>query len=245
MQTAKPGIALRNLRKRNHWTLAAVSERTGIPASTLSRIENDHMSPTYDLLNRLSSGLSIDLSQLLTLPAPQPDTLPETASAPPPEQSNRRSINRASDGEVVEMPGHTLRYLSSDLLNKQFTPILSEYRARSLAEFGSFMRHAGEEFLLVLEGELELHTETYAPLILKAGESTYFDSSMGHAYIARGEGMCRALSVCTVTPAPTRIARAEALPASASSTQTAAKKAGPRTRPSPGPTSKRKARSRV
>jgi uncharacterized cupin superfamily protein len=78
------------------------------------------------------------------------------------------------------------------------TPILCEYRARSLEEFGPLMRHEGEEFLYVLEGELELHTECYAPLVLKAGESIYFDSRMGHGYVARGTQTCRALSMCTV-----------------------------------------------
>lgn len=201
MSTARPGIALRNLRKRNHWTLAAVSERTGIPASTLSRIENDQMSPTYDLLVRVSNGLSIDLSQLLSVPETQPELRPE--------QTGRRSVNRKSEGDVVEMPGHTLRYLSTDMLNKQITPILCEYRARSLAEFGALMSHAGEEFLYIIEGELELHTETYAPIILQAGESTYFDSSMGHAYIARGDAPCRALSMCTVRQPAEHLVQAE------------------------------------
>lgn len=189
MTTAKPGIALRELRKRNRWRLADVSLRTGIPVSTLSRIENDQMSPTYDLLLRLSGGLSLDLSQLLS----NSSTSLETGT----DHSGRRSVNRRNDGEVVGMPTHTLRYLSADLLNKQITPILAEYRARSLAEFGDFMRHAGEEFLYVIEGELELHTEQYAPLALKSGESVYFDSRMGHAYIAKKDP-CRALSICTI-----------------------------------------------
>jgi transcriptional regulator with XRE-family HTH domain len=189
MSSARPGTALRALRKRNHWTLADVAKRTGIPPSTLSRIENDQISPTYDLLLRLSKGLSIDLTQLLSA-AP--------AAAEASDQPGRRSVNRADDGEKVPMSNHTLRYLSTDLLNKQMTPILSEYRARSLAEFGPLMRHEGEEFLYILEGELELHTECYAPLVLKARESVYFDSRMGHAYIARGSEPCRALSMCTV-----------------------------------------------
>jgi uncharacterized cupin superfamily protein len=79
-----------------------------------------------------------------------------------------------------------------------------------LAEFGKFMHHAGEEFLYVLQGELELHTESYAPLILKAGESTYFDSRMGHAYVVRGEGPCRGLVICTVPRADERGLSAEA-----------------------------------
>lgn len=62
MSTARPGTALKNLRKRNRWTLADIAKRTGIPPSTLSRIENDQISPTYDMLLRLGQGLSIDLS---------------------------------------------------------------------------------------------------------------------------------------------------------------------------------------
>jgi transcriptional regulator with XRE-family HTH domain len=190
MSSARPGVALRNLRKRNGWTLADVSTRTGIPASTLSRVENDQISPTYDLLLRLSSGLSLDLSELLSN-AP-------TGAVASVEQTGRRSVNRAKEGEKVAMQNHTLRYLSTDLLNKQITPILCEYRAKSLKEFGDFMRHEGEEFLYVVDGELELHTDLYSPLTLGPGESVYFDSRMGHAYIAGGNGPCHALSVCTV-----------------------------------------------
>ena len=156
MANARPGTALKSLRTRNHWTLAEVARLTSIPASTLSHIENDQISPTYDMLLRLSSGLSIDLSQLLSTETAAPEPAPA-------DQPGRRSVNRLADGDRVPMSNHTLRYLSTDLLNKQMTPILCEYQARSLAEFGPLMRHEGEEFLYVLEGELELHTECYAP----------------------------------------------------------------------------------
>ncbi len=188
MTIAKPGVALKALRERNRWTLADVNKKTGIPASTLSRIENDQVSPTYDMLGKLSAGLGIDLTELLSI-----DNEPLPAVA---EQPGRRSINRIGDGQTIELAHHTLSYLSNDLLHKHITPIISEYRATSLQEFGEFMRHPGEEFLYVIEGELELHTECYAPTRLKAGESAYFDSRMGHAYIAATQP-CRALSVCT------------------------------------------------
>jgi len=188
MAIARPGVALKHLRSSNGWTLTEVSKRTGVPVSTLSRIENDRVSPTYDLLLRLSKGLSVDVAQLLSSA--------DGAAQHRLEQQGRRSVNRTGDGELIEMSNHVLRYLSTDLLSKQATPILTEYRARSLEEFGEFMHHAGEEFLFVLEGELELHTDCYAPLVLKAGESVYFDSRMGHAYVKRGEHACRALSIC-------------------------------------------------
>jgi quercetin dioxygenase-like cupin family protein len=49
----------------------------------------------------------------------------------------------------------------------------------------------------VLEGTVDLYTSLYAPVRLHAGDSIYFDSGMGHAYIAAGEGVCRVLSVCS------------------------------------------------
>jgi oxalate decarboxylase/phosphoglucose isomerase-like protein (cupin superfamily) len=41
------------------------------------------------------------------------------------------------------------------------------------------------------------HTELYAPVLLQAGDSVYFDSSMGHAYLRVGDGPCRVLTVCS------------------------------------------------
>jgi len=61
---ARPSAALKALRIKHGWTLAEVSQRTGLTASTLSKIENDKMSLTFDKLARLSSGLQIDISAL-------------------------------------------------------------------------------------------------------------------------------------------------------------------------------------
>ena len=54
---------------------------------------------------------------------------------------------------------------------------------KSLEEFGERVRHAGEEFIYVLTGRVEVHTEFYEPAILAPGECIYFDSNMAHAYV--------------------------------------------------------------
>ena len=51
---AKPGSVLKSLRLANGWTLSEVSRRTGLPVSTLSKVENDKMSLSYDKLARIS-----------------------------------------------------------------------------------------------------------------------------------------------------------------------------------------------
>ena len=48
-------------------------------------------------------------------------------------------------------------------------------------------RHEGEEFLLVLEGEVQLLTEFYEPATLVVGDSAYYDATMGHRLISTSE----------------------------------------------------------
>ena len=112
-------------------------------------------------------------------------------------------------GLLVVNHSESLRYLSVDLTNKQFAPIMGEIKARSLQEAGEFHRHEGEEFIFVLAGELELHSESYAPLNLRTGDSVYFDSGMAHAYVAAGKERCKILSICTAPFEQVAMNRAE------------------------------------
>jgi transcriptional regulator with XRE-family HTH domain len=184
------GAVLKALRTHRGWTLAEVSRRTGFSIPTLSKVENDRLSLSYDKLIRLSEGIDVDISQLFT---------PVDAGAGPAAISGRRSVNRRGEGELVPTTNYDYRYLSTDVNRKKFIPILAEPRAHTLEEFGPLVRHSGEEFIYVVEGEVEVHTELYAPLTLKTGESAYLDSSMGHAYLMKGKGPCRVLAVCSAS----------------------------------------------
>ena len=47
------GLRVRELRKARNWTLEQAATQAGLARSTLSKIENGQMSPTYDALNLL------------------------------------------------------------------------------------------------------------------------------------------------------------------------------------------------
>lgn len=49
---------------------------------------------------------------------------------------------------------------------------------------------------MVLDGEISLYTEFYAPLHLTQGDSIYFDSEMGHALISVSDEDATVLFVC-------------------------------------------------
>lgn len=193
--TAKPGSMLKKIRIQKGWTLKEVSRRTGYPVSTLSKIENDRVSLTYDKLTRISAGLEVDFSRLFGAQ----DAAPDQATHDSAGLHGRRSVTHAGEGRSIASKNYLHVYPATDLLNKRLIPIVVEIRARSLKEFGELVRHSGEEYTYVLEGEIEVHTSTYAPVRLKVGDSIYLDSSMGHAYIAISDSPCRVLGVCSGT----------------------------------------------
>ena len=167
------GRILKELRAHRNWTLREMSERSGIPVSTLSKVENDRLTLTYDKILQLSENLQIRISELF-------------AEAEPEEESvtARRSIGRLDDAIRVTTPNYDYYYLCTELRRKRMVPVLTRIRAKSLAEFGDLVSHHGEEYIHVLEGTIVVHTEFYDPVTLKAGEAIYIDSNMGHAYVA-------------------------------------------------------------
>lgn len=189
-----PGHFLREFRTEKGLTLAEVSDRTGIPVSTLSKVETGKMSLSYEKLVRLSRGLDIDIARLFAAPVPN-------SAAPQRPATGRRSITPASGGASIQTATYNYTYPSADLLNKALNPMIIEVKVRSIDDFGELMRHPGEEYVLVLEGQCEFHTDMYEPSLLKTGDSAYFDASMGHGYVAVGDGPCRVLSVCSANDA--------------------------------------------
>ncbi|GGB85082.1 helix-turn-helix domain-containing protein [Glycocaulis alkaliphilus] len=181
------GQVVRAIRQRNGWTLKEMSERSGIPLSTLSKIEHDRLTLTYDKLLQLSQRLNIPLSDLFSVPAQ--DSAP--ASGP---VTGLRAKGTLDTGMRVETDNYDYFYLCTELRKKSMIPIFTKVRARSVEEFGDLIRHGGEEFIFVLEGRVEVHTEFYDPVVLEKWESFYLDSSMGHAYLA-GEGCDEALVI--------------------------------------------------
>ncbi|MFZ1742348.1 MAG: XRE family transcriptional regulator [Pontixanthobacter sp.] len=185
-----PGLFLREFRTEKGWTLVEVSERTGIPVSTLSKVETGKMSLNYEKLVRLSNGLDIDIARLFAAPSSQSGTAQQVTTG-------RRSITPANEGTSIQTSTYNYTYPSANLLKKALNPMIIEVKVRSIDDFGELMRHPGEEYVLVLEGQCEFHTDLYAPSLLNTGDSAYFDASMGHGYIAVGDGPCRILSVCS------------------------------------------------
>ncbi len=167
------GGRARALRRARNWTLEEAARRAGLARSTLSKIENGQMSPTFDLVQKLARGLDIDVPQLF-----QP--------AAPDRISGRRAVTRAGQGRAHPTTTYAHELLAQEMTRKRMLPYKAVIHAREFEEFDDWVRHQGEEFLLVLSGAVRLFTEFYEPVDLGAGDSAYYDASMGHCVISTG-----------------------------------------------------------
>ena len=174
MQSANLGRRVRQLRTNKDLTQTELARRSGVSHSTLSKIENNQLSPTFETILLIVDGLEIDISNLL-------------ASSDAGPRLTRRVVNRHGEGKRHESSNYVYETLCNEITNKQMIPLVARIKAHSLEQFGTPMRHPGEKVLYVLEGEIELHTEHYAPVCLGPVDCAYFDSSMGHACISTKE----------------------------------------------------------
>ncbi|HEX3675878.1 MAG TPA: XRE family transcriptional regulator [Sphingomicrobium sp.] len=181
-----PSRAIRDVRLAQGLSLRALSARAGLPYSTLSKLENGKMTLTYDKLIKLAQALNVDIKDLLA----------NAQGRAAPVAVGRRSVTRAGEALDADSEKHVHHYPAADLLGKMMIPIIIDVQARSVDELGGLVRHGGEEYLYVLRGSMELHSDLYAPLPLGPGDSIYFDSGMAHGYVRTSAVPCTVLSVC-------------------------------------------------
>lgn len=167
------GALLRGLRQREGWTLKEMSAKSGIPFSTLSKIEHDRLTLSYDKLQQLSERLGLRMSELFA----------EDSQEQSQAVTARRSLGELDKAVRVTTPNYDYYYLCTELRRKRMIPVVTKIRASSREEFGDLVRHAGEEFIYVLKGRVVVHTEFYDTVTLNEGQSIYIDSAMGHAYL--------------------------------------------------------------
>lgn len=165
------GQRVRDLRKERDWTLEQAARQAGLARSTLSKIENGQMSPTYDALKKLAIGLEISVPQLFTPPQRE-------------QVNGRMAVTRSGEGLHQATTTYEHDLLAETLTRKKMLPYRARVRARSIDEFDGWVRHDGEEFLYVLTGVVKLFTEFYEPVEMKRGDSAYYDATMGHNVIS-------------------------------------------------------------
>ncbi|WP_374633190.1 helix-turn-helix domain-containing protein [Ferrovibrio sp.] len=182
------GSRVRGIRQSKRMTLKDVANRSGLAVATLSKVENNRLSPTYENIIRLARGLDVDIAVLFS---DQPQLSPH----------GRRSITRLGQGKVFETETYNYEMLCTDVVGKRIIPLKARIKQREWKDFSPLIKHEGEEVIYVLTGRIRLITEFYEEVILEPGDCVYFDSTMGHVCLAHGLEDAEVFWVCSSSDA--------------------------------------------
>jgi transcriptional regulator with XRE-family HTH domain len=176
------GGKVKSLRLKRGLTQAELAKKINVTASYISQLERNLISPSIDSLILLSSELQIDPGHFLSLNTPDFDKLLC--------RKNQRQIVAltGTKGDMAEF-----QLLTTSTEDRRTQPMLATIEPNS--EFSEhFFSHKGDEFILILRGELEVTVdgENY---ILREGDSIYLDSIVPTAWRNSSEMQVQAIWV--------------------------------------------------
>ena len=182
------GGHLRAIRKGHGLTLKELSVRSGVALSTLSKIELGQISVSYEKFAAVARALEVDIAALFD---------PRAGAAP---ASGRRTVvvrSTLASAPSYDAENYDYRMLATDFPAKRMTPLHGVIVARQLAQFPDYIRHPGQEFVMVLSGRVRICFETGEAIELARQESAYFDSGVGHVYLSTSKADAQVVVVMT------------------------------------------------
>lgn len=179
------GFKIRRMRQDRRMTLQDLADATGLSKPLLSQIENEQVIPPLATLLRIAKAFRVNLHSFFQEEG-------NTARCVLTKAGESRRLTRRPDAGENPAP-YTYHSLASGKKNRSLEPFIVEFDVREWRD-DLLVNHDGEEFIFLLEGELELR---YADQVyqLEAGDSVYYDSTEPHAFLAKGEKRPRAVAV--------------------------------------------------
>jgi transcriptional regulator with XRE-family HTH domain len=179
------GQKVKNLRQRKGMSLQQVAEKASLSEPLLSQIEGEVVAPPVATLLKISKALGVNIGYFFQ----DQETEKHAVIVP---RNERKKVFRRIHEDPTKV-GYYYESLAYPKAEKNMEPFHVTFEVKRKEDL-IFFTHQGEEFLYVLEGQLEFNyeNETYS---LGAGDSLYFDSSIPHAFRAVGKKNALALDV--------------------------------------------------
>ncbi len=181
------GERIKYLRQRKQMGLVELGRHTGLSASFLSQLETGRVVPTLRNLARIAMVFSKDLSYFFE-----------------PERPELFRILRSEDRQKLpqtgaEEPGYFYESLGQVPADQPIAPYVAEFLTGSEKRQTKSHRHAGNEFLYVLNGTLKLEHEAQVDH-LESGDAVFFNAEAVHSYEKVGDAPCEALILTMPEP---------------------------------------------
>lgn len=179
------GLKIRRLRQERRMTLQNLSEATGLSKPLLSQVENEQVIPPLATLLRIAKALKVGLHTFF-----QEEGSVEKCLLVRAGEGSRQDTHSSRSRRRTPYAYQSLGYGKKQ---RSLEPFLIEFDVQPWRD-DLLVSHEGEEFLYILEGQVEFH---YGDEVMAVGpgDSLYYDSNEPHGYVAVGDIPARAVAV--------------------------------------------------
>ncbi len=184
--TDKLPCKLRQLREQKEITIEELSQRSGVCAEQIARLEAGEYAPSLTPLIKIARGLGVRLGTFLD---------DEPHASPVVTKNGGSGAAMRFAGENKPSDGSELDFLSlaGQKKDRHMEPFLIDVKP-SMSDKYKLSSHEGEEFIYVISGEIEIFygKDVYH---LCGGDSIYYDSVVPHNLHSKGTQAAKILAV--------------------------------------------------
>jgi transcriptional regulator with XRE-family HTH domain len=183
-QELRVGEKIRELRENKGLSLQDMANRTGYSSALLSQVENHFISPPLGGLIKIAKALEVKVGTFFG------DEPRESYAIV--RKDERKHISRFASKEGVSY-GYSYESLGFDKKDRQMEPFLVTLEPATVKS-EKLSSHDGEEFIFVLEGEMEAILGDHKD-VLHPGDCIYYDSTIPHKVQCHREVSTKILAV--------------------------------------------------
>ncbi len=184
VEDIKVGEKVKEIREDKELTIEDMASLTGLSSSDISQIENQMVSPSLGTLIQLAKALDVSMSYFFTEQTAEPFCLVRA--------EERLVVSRfaSNEGKSYGYSYESLGYCKKD---GKMEPFFVTLNPPDIPEVDPNC-HVGEEFIFVLEGEVEVRLGDHTD-VLHPGDSIYYEANIPHVVACHGDKEARILAV--------------------------------------------------
>ena len=172
IQQSFVGNKIKGLRESKNLSIEEVAERSGLSTEQIISIENDQYLPSLGPLIKLARAIGVRLGTFLD---DNDDLGPVVCRAAERENDNTISFSNDTADARSHMEYHSL---AKQKAGRHMEPFIIDIQPSEEKDF-KLSAHEGEEFIYVMEGEVEIEYGK-VKYLLHQGDSIYYDSIVMH-----------------------------------------------------------------
>ena len=166
------GSKIKGIRETKHLSIEEIAERSGLSAEQIVSIENDQNLPSLGPLIKVARALGVRLGTFMD---DNDDLGPAVCRAADRERDNSISFSNDAADARKHMEYHPL---AKQKAGRHMEPFVIDINPSEDKDF-QLSAHEGEEFIYVMQGEVEIDygKQVYT---LHEGDSIFYDSIVKH-----------------------------------------------------------------